>query len=58
LVGLGLGRIIASGGVSSIDDVIAVQAAGCAGAIVGRALYEDRIDLRALMAMLDGGDHR
>ena len=55
---LGRGRIIASGGVSSIDDVIAVEAAGCAGAIVGRALYEDRIDLRALVAMLDGGDLR
>ena len=37
--------------------MIAVQAAGCAGAIVGRALYEDRIDLRALVTMLDGGDH-
>lgn len=56
LVGLGRGRIIASGGVSSIDDVIAVQAAGCVGAIVGRALYEKRIDLGALLAMLDGGD--
>lgn len=58
LVATGRGRIIASGGVSSIDDVIAVEAAGCAGAIVGRALYEDRIDLRALVAMLDGGDLR
>jgi phosphoribosylformimino-5-aminoimidazole carboxamide ribotide isomerase len=57
LVSLGRGRIIASGGISSIDDVIAVQAVGCAGAIVGRALYEDRIDLRTLLAMLDGGDH-
>jgi phosphoribosylformimino-5-aminoimidazole carboxamide ribotide isomerase len=57
LVGLGSGRIIASGGIASIDDVIAVQAAGCAGAIVGRALYEGRIDLRTLMAMLDGSDH-
>ncbi len=56
LVGIGSGRIIASGGVSSIDDVVAVQAAGCTGAIVGRALYEGRIDLRALMTMLDGGD--
>ena len=30
LVALGRGRIIASGGVSSLDDVLAVQAAGCA----------------------------
>jgi phosphoribosylformimino-5-aminoimidazole carboxamide ribotide isomerase len=56
LVALERGRIIASGGISSIDDVLAVQAAGCAGAIVGRALYEGRIDLRALMTSLDGGD--
>jgi len=56
LVALGRGRIIASGGVSSIDDVIAVQAAGCAGAIVGRALYEGRIDLAALVASLRGFD--
>ncbi len=58
LVGLERGRIIASGGISSIDDVLAVQAAGCAGAIVGRALYEDRIDLRELMQMLEVGDRR
>lgn len=54
LVALGRGRIIASGGVSSIDDVIAVQAAGCAGAIVGRALYEGQIDLAALVESLRG----
>ncbi len=56
LVALGRGRIIASGGVSSIDDVIAVEAAGCSGAIVGRALYEGRIDLAALVAELRGFD--
>jgi phosphoribosylformimino-5-aminoimidazole carboxamide ribotide isomerase len=56
LVGLERGRIIASGGISSVDDVLAAQAAGCAGAIVGRALYEDRIDLRALVTMLESGD--
>ena len=54
LVALGRGRIIASGGVSSVGDVIAAQAAGCAGAIVGRALYEGRVDLAALLAGLRG----
>jgi len=38
-------RVIASGGISSLDDVRGVCAAGLAGAIVGRALYEGRIDL-------------
>ena len=47
LVALERGRIIASGGVTSVDDLLAVAAAGCAGAIVGRAIYEGRIDLGA-----------
>ncbi len=54
LVALDRGRIIASGGIASIDDVIAVQAAGCQGAIVGRALYEGRIDLATLVRELRG----
>ncbi len=45
LVALGRGRIIASGGVSSVADIRATRAEGCAGAIVGRALYEGRLDL-------------
>ncbi|RYG48326.1 1-(5-phosphoribosyl)-5-[(5-phosphoribosylamino)methylideneamino]imidazole-4-carboxamide isomerase [bacterium] len=43
--GLGEG-VIASGGMTGLDDVKAVSAiAGIEGAIVGRALYEGRIDL-------------
>ncbi|HEX5829062.1 MAG TPA: 1-(5-phosphoribosyl)-5-[(5-phosphoribosylamino)methylideneamino] imidazole-4-carboxamide isomerase [Candidatus Limnocylindrales bacterium] len=49
LVGLGRGRIIASGGISGIDDVVAVQATGCGGAIVGKAIYEGRVDLARLL---------
>lgn len=49
LVALNRGRIIASGGIASVEDVLAVQAAGCGGAIVGRALYEGRIDLGTLV---------
>jgi phosphoribosylformimino-5-aminoimidazole carboxamide ribotide isomerase len=37
--------VIASGGVHSLEDVIAARDAGLAGAIVGRALYEGTIDL-------------
>lgn len=54
LVALGHGRIIASGGIASVEDVIAIQAAGCAGAIVGRALYEGHIDVRSILDALDG----
>jgi phosphoribosylformimino-5-aminoimidazole carboxamide ribotide isomerase len=49
LVGLGRGDVIASGGMSSPDDISAVQALGCAGAILGRALYEERIDLASAL---------
>jgi phosphoribosylformimino-5-aminoimidazole carboxamide ribotide isomerase len=37
----------ASGGVSSLDDLRELKSAGAAGAIVGKALWEQRIDLRA-----------
>ncbi len=56
LVGLDRGQIIASGGIASIDDLLAVQALGCAGAIVGRALYEGRISLAAALEAV--GDNR
>ena len=52
LVALGRGRIIASGGVSSLDDLAACRAIGCAGAIVGRALYEGRLELTAAVALV------
>jgi len=45
LAGLDRGRIIASAGVSSIADLRATREAGCAGAVIGRAIYEGRIDL-------------
>jgi phosphoribosylformimino-5-aminoimidazole carboxamide ribotide isomerase len=37
--------VVASGGVTTIDDVRAVAKIGAAGCIVGRALYEGRISL-------------
>jgi phosphoribosylformimino-5-aminoimidazole carboxamide ribotide isomerase len=44
IAALGL-DVIASGGVASLDDLRGVRAAGLAGAIVGRALYEGRFSL-------------
>ena len=38
-------EIIASGGVASIDDLLEIRRIGCRGAIVGRAIYDGRIDL-------------
>jgi len=50
-------RIIASGGVSSVSDVRALwerRAEGVEGVILGRALYENRIDFAGLRAALAG----
>ncbi len=41
--------IIASGGVSTLEDVkklVALEDQGLIGAIIGKAIYEGRIDLR------------
>ncbi|PWR03293.1 1-(5-phosphoribosyl)-5-((5-phosphoribosylamino)methylideneamino)imidazole-4-carboxamide isomerase [Meridianimarinicoccus roseus] len=45
--------VIASGGVSSLDDLIALRDTGVvAGAISGRALYDGALDLRAALEAL------
>ncbi len=51
-VDLGLGRVIASGGISSAPDLAAVRDAGASGAIVGRALYEGRLRLEDALDVL------
>jgi phosphoribosylformimino-5-aminoimidazole carboxamide ribotide isomerase len=38
--------VVASGGVASLADVKACKLAGLAGVIVGKALYEGRVNLR------------
>jgi phosphoribosylformimino-5-aminoimidazole carboxamide ribotide isomerase len=47
-------EVIASGGVSSVADLVAVQTAGLAGAIVGRALYEGRFTLAEALEAAGG----
>jgi phosphoribosylformimino-5-aminoimidazole carboxamide ribotide isomerase len=41
--------VIASGGVTTVDDVARLAGCGIAGCIIGRALYEGRIDLPAAL---------
>jgi phosphoribosylformimino-5-aminoimidazole carboxamide ribotide isomerase len=45
--------VVASGGVASMADVAACQAAGLAGVIVGKALYEKKLDLAQAVAMAE-----
>ena len=42
-------RLIASGGVSSIDDIRALDAAGIPAVVFGKAIYEGKIDLHELI---------
>lgn len=41
-------KLIASGGVGSIEDVYELEKIGCSGVIVGKAIYEGKISLRDL----------
>ena len=41
-------HLIASGGVSKIEDVIEVKNIGCSGVIIGKAIYEGKITLQEL----------
>lgn len=44
-------RLQASGGIRDADDVAAARAAGCAGAVLGKALLDGRLDLDAALAL-------
>tara|TARA_B100000809_G_C15131752_1_gene528751 strand:+ start:634 stop:1347 length:714 start_codon:yes stop_codon:yes gene_type:complete len=44
-------NLIASGGVSSIQDLIDLKNLGCQGAILGKAIYEGNINLKELQKL-------
>lgn len=44
-------KLIASGGVSSISDLLKLNAIGCEGAILGKAIYEGKISLKQLQEL-------
>jgi phosphoribosylformimino-5-aminoimidazole carboxamide ribotide isomerase len=41
--------VIASGGVTTVDDIVRLRKAGISGAIVGRAIYEGKITVEAAL---------
>lgn len=45
--------VIASGGVHTLEDVLAAREANLAGAIIGRALYEGTIDLKEAISAIE-----
>jgi phosphoribosylformimino-5-aminoimidazole carboxamide ribotide isomerase len=44
-------RLIASGGISSLDDLKRLKEIGCSGAIIGKAIYEGRISFEELSTL-------
>lgn len=44
-------RIIASGGISSLEDVVRVRSVGCAAVILGKAMYEGKVSIERAKAV-------
>lgn len=44
-------KLIASGGITTIEDVLKLSEMGCEGAIIGKAIYEGTINLKDLMQL-------
>ncbi len=51
LIQIGGLKVILAGGVISNEDVYSAKEIGAAGVVVGRALYEGKVDLQQLLAM-------
>jgi phosphoribosylformimino-5-aminoimidazole carboxamide ribotide isomerase len=45
-------QLIASGGVSCMEDIEELKNIGCTGVIIGKAIYEGKIDLREVLSNL------
>jgi len=44
-------NIIASGGISSVEDAIKVRNVGCSAVILGKALYEGKLSVEKVKAI-------
>jgi len=48
-------KLIASGGVTTLSDLEELRTIGCYGAIVGKAIYEEKLSLKDLQNFQDAG---
>lgn len=46
-------QLVASGGISCIEDVYLMKEIGCAGTIIGKAIYEGKIQLKELQHFIE-----
>ena len=44
-------RVIASGGIASIEDIVKVRSAGCSSVILGKAMYDGKITIERAKAL-------
>jgi phosphoribosylformimino-5-aminoimidazole carboxamide ribotide isomerase len=44
-------RIIASGGISSLEDVIRIRSTGCSSVIIGKAMYDGKVSIEKVKAV-------
>lgn len=49
-------KLIASGGISTFDELPELRGLGCEGVIIGKAIYENRIDLKQLENYILGNE--
>jgi phosphoribosylformimino-5-aminoimidazole carboxamide ribotide isomerase len=45
-------KIIASGGISSIEDIIRVKNIGCSAVILGKSIYDGKIDVKKAISVI------
>ncbi|MFC7345174.1 1-(5-phosphoribosyl)-5-[(5-phosphoribosylamino)methylideneamino]imidazole-4-carboxamide isomerase [Chryseobacterium zhengzhouense] len=45
-------QLVASGGISGIEDIYKMKEIGCAGTIIGKAIYEGKIELKELQTFV------
>ncbi|HET8753995.1 MAG TPA: HisA/HisF-related TIM barrel protein, partial [Salinimicrobium sp.] len=41
-------KLIASGGISTMEEIYKISETGCVGAIIGKAIYEGNVSLKEL----------
>jgi phosphoribosylformimino-5-aminoimidazole carboxamide ribotide isomerase len=44
-------RIIASGGIASLEDIVKVRSAGCSSVILGKAMYDGKTNIEKVKAL-------
>jgi len=49
-------NIVASGGIAGLEEIVALRELGVSGAILGKALYAGKLDLKAALDAAKGGE--